>query len=181
MRNKELNERFESELLKLVGEACFRMTCVVIDKETHKKKTYRELAHPYHYCLTALLERYAGWLSYKRVTGDVMAESRGGREDQELGAAFSVFQKGNQYCPREKIQEVLTSEAIKLKKKEHAIAGLELADLLAYPFKREMIATQRKEDLPQDFSARLLEAARKKINCHLHSGRTIGYGTVWLD
>jgi hypothetical protein len=182
LRNPELNERFERGLLKVVGEASFCMTCVVIDKASHRTKTYRELFHPYHFCLAALLERYAGWLSFQKSVGDVMAESRGGREDQELRTAFEItLQKGTRFHTPEQFQAVLTSGEIKLKKKEHAIAGLELADLLAYPFKREMIAERRGEGLPEDFGSALLDAARPKMNCQAYTRRIAGYGKVWLD
>jgi hypothetical protein len=90
LRNPERNERFETELLTVVRETSFCMICVVIDKASHSTKTDRELFHPYHYCLAALLERYAGWLDLKKAVGDVMAESRGGREDQELRTAFEL-------------------------------------------------------------------------------------------
>jgi hypothetical protein len=182
LRNPDLNERFERELVRVVSEAPFCMTCVVIDKASHGTKTYRELFHPYHYCLAILLERYAGWLSRKGAVGDVMAESRGRREDEELRTAFEItLQKGTRFHGPQHFRSALTSEDIKLKKKEHAIAGLELADLLAYPFKREMIAERRGEDLPADFSATLLDAARRKMNCSLATGRISGYGKVWLD
>ena len=182
LRNPDLNERFERELLEVVREATFCMTCVVIDKASHRTKTYRELFHPYHYCLAALLERYAGWLALEGSVGDVMAESRGGREDQELRTAFEItLQKGTRFHGPKQFQALLTSGEIKLKKKEHAIAGLELADLLAYPFKREMIAERRGEDLPEDFSAALLDAARPRMNCQIYTRRVEGYGKVWLD
>ena len=114
--------------------------------------------------------------------GDVMAESRGGREDEELRAAFDItLQKGTRFHNPEQFQAVLTSGDIKLKKKEHAIAGLELADLLAYPFKREMIAERCGEDLPEDFSAALLDTARPKMNCQASTQRVAGYGKVWLE
>ena len=130
------------------------MTCVVIDKASHSTKTYRELFHPYHYCVAALLERFAGWLGLSEARGDVMAESRGAMEDKELQEAFEItLQKGTRFHAPEGFQKVLTSTKIKLKKKEHAIPGLELADLLAYPFKREMVAEQRGESPPADFSA----------------------------
>jgi len=182
LRNPELNAHFEQGLLQVVREARFCMTCVVIDKASHRTKTYRELFHPYHYCLAALLERYAGWLSLKRSVGDVMAESRGGREDQELRTAFEItLQNGTRFHSPQQFQAVLTSTEVKLKKKEHAIAGLELADLLAYPFNREMIAERRGEDLLEDFSSSLLDAARPKMNCHISTRRVSGYGKVWLD
>lgn len=182
LRDPNLNERFERELLGVVSEAQFCMTCVVIDKASHRTKTYRELFHPYHYCLAALIERYAGWLELEKTAGDVMAESRGGKEDQELRTAFEItLQKGTRFHSPQQFQAVLTSGEIKLKKKEHAIAGLELADLLVYPFKREMIAERRGEDLPEDFSATLLDAVRPKMNCQLSTQRIAGYGKVWLD
>jgi hypothetical protein len=182
LRNPELNERFEQELLRVARDAHFCMTCVVIDKASHRTKTYRELFHPYHYCLAALLERYAGWLDLKRSVGDVMAESRGGREDQELRTAFEItLQKGTRFFSPQKFQAALTSGEIKLKKKEHAIAGLELADLLVYPLKREMIAERRGEGSAEDFSSTLLDAVRPKMNCQVYTGRVAGYGKVWLD
>jgi hypothetical protein len=182
LRNPQLNERFESGLLKIAHEARCCITCVVIDKASHHTKTYRELFHPYHYCLAALLERYIGWLGLKKSVGDVMAESRGGREDQELSGEFeTLIKKGTRFHSPQTFQAVLTSSEIKLRKKEHAIAGLELADLLAYPFKREMIAERRGEEIPDDFSSALLDAMRPKMNCQIYTRRVAGYGKVWLD
>jgi len=182
LKDPSLNTLFEEGLSAVIRDSQFYMTCVVIDKASHRTKTYRQLFHPYHYCAAALLERYAGWLKFKSVQGDVMAESRGKVEDRELGEAFeNVYQRGTRFFPAAEFQKVLTSKKIKLKKKEHAIAGLELADLLAYPFKREMVAERRGEETPDDFSAALLETARAKMNCHLFTRRVTGYGKVWLD
>lgn len=181
LRDPETNKSFEAGLLKVIRNASFCMSCVVIDKASHRTKTYRELFHPYHYCIATLLERYAGWLSQVGAEGDVMAESRGRSEDQELLEAFEVtLQRGTRFHEPQSFQQVLTSTKIKLKKKEHAIPGLELADLLAYPFKREMVAERRGEQPLEDFSSALLEAARSKINCQPVTGRVAGYGKIWL-
>ena len=111
-----------------------------------------------------------------------MAESRGGKEDQQLRQAFeTTFESGTRYHSAKSFQRLLTSGKIKLKKKEHDIAGLQLADLLVYPFRREIVAQRRGEQPPSDFSSALLNAARPKINCHRSTGRVAGYGTVWLD
>jgi len=182
LREPELNERFEAGLVKLVDEARFCMTCVVIDKALHRTRTNRELFHPYHSCIAALMERYAGWLALNGAEGDVMAESRGRSEDQELNQAFQlILREGTQSCSSQQFQQVLSSGEIKLKKKEHAIPGLELADLLAYPSKREMIAERRGDILTKDFSSALLEAARPKVNCQPLTNRIAGFGKVWLD
>lgn len=182
LSDPDLDERFCTGLVEVVERAHFHMACVVIDKAAHRTKTYRELFHPYHYCLAALLERYAGWLGMKREQGDVLAESRGRAEDQELLLAYeSTLRQGTRFFSGERFRAALTSGKVKLKKKEHAIPGLELADLLAYPFKREMIAEREGEPVPQDFGARLMKAARPKMNCQFSTGRVPGYGKVWLD
>ena len=182
LHDPKLNQRFEDGLIEVVRTARFYMACVVIDKVSHATKTYRELVHPYHYCVAALLERYAGRLERTGARGDVMAESRGGTEDRALREAFEeTLRKGTYYHSAKRFQGVITSTKIKLKKKEHAIAGLELADLLAYPLKREIVAERRREKPPTDYSSALLDAARSKMNRNMYTGRTSGYGKIWLD
>jgi len=182
LRDPRLNELFCQGLTEVVSSARFTMTCVVIDKASHRTRTYKELHHPYHYCLAILIERYADWLRQRNALGDVMAESRGKTEDQELQQAFeTTLGQGVRFHPPETFQQVLTSSKLKLRKKEHVIPGLELADLLAYPFKREIIAERVGGQVPQDFSSALLEVARPKMTCQMHTGRVAGYGKVWLD
>jgi hypothetical protein len=182
LRNLDLNRRFEDGLRKIIQNAEFHMACVVIDKASHRARAHREMVHPYHHCVAALLECYARWLSASAVQGDVMAESRGRIEDQELSEAFeTALERGTRFHSPQSLEQVLTSKKIKLKKKEHAIPGLELADLLAYPFKREMVAEKRGEEPPRDFSAALLDVARPKMNCEAATGMVAGYGKMWLD
>lgn len=183
LKDPAVNKRFEKELLAAVHKGKYRMCCVVIDKLKHQPKTYRELHHPYHYCLTALLERYAGWLNFSGSVGDVMAESRGGNEDRQLRVAFTrTYDGGTMYQAAEMFQRVLTSKELKLKKKEHAIPGLELADILANPITREVIAESSKKKPPSgNFGADLIDAARRKFNCRAATGRVLGYGKVLLQ
>jgi hypothetical protein len=182
LRDPALNQRFERELLDLVEKASFWMSCVVVDKNLYISRTERDLFNPYHHCIAALLERYGGWLDQAGAKGDVMAESRGSKEDQQLRHEFeSTTAKGTSRHSAEWFQRVLTSSKIKLKKKEHDIAGLQLADLLAYPLKREIVAEQRGKLPRHDFSARLLEAARPKMSCRPGGGSVSGYGKVWLE
>jgi hypothetical protein len=110
-----------------------------------------------------------------------MAESRGSKEDQQLQHEFRrTLENGTRSSPPDMFQRALTSTKIKLKKKEHAVAGLQLADLLAYPFKREIVAQKRGAEAPGDFSAAVLNAARGKIHRHPEDGIP-GYGAVWLE
>ncbi len=179
--NPDRNRIFESMLLDTVVQAKFRMTCVVLDKNSHQTKTYRQLFHPYHYCLAALLERYSRWLEQVGATGDVMAEARGKTEDRLLSEAFeATLAQGTWFHSSDRFQKTLTSNKIKFKTKRDDIAGLQLADLLVYPLKREMVAERREETLPEDFSGRLLNAARERLHRHRTDGQIAGHGKVWL-
>jgi len=71
-----------------------------------------------------MLERLRGHLRYHGGTADVMAESRGGKEDRELMATYSeVYTRGTFYRSPGEMQEVLSSKDLKVKKKETNIAG----------------------------------------------------------
>ncbi len=62
--NPVAKKKFDSDLLNLIREADFKIITVVIDKKNHVEE-YKEMAfHPYHYCLTAILERYCGLLNF---------------------------------------------------------------------------------------------------------------------
>jgi hypothetical protein len=74
---------------------------VLIDKHEHAKRYGEWQYNPYHYCMLALVERYVLWLNRQRLTGDVLAESRGKSEDKALKAAFSY----TPFMPRLKIEK----------------------------------------------------------------------------
>jgi hypothetical protein len=75
----------------------------------------------------------------------------------------------------------LTSKKLKIKKKHDVIPGLELADILAHPVRRVMIAEATNEDPPTgDFGAALVEAAHRRFNRQIYRDRVRGYGKVFL-
>jgi hypothetical protein len=72
--------------------------------------------------------------------GDVMSESRGGKENRRLMDSFSrLWQNGTEYLAPEKFQKVLTSKQLKVKLKLNNISGLQLADLIAHPSRNEIL------------------------------------------
>jgi hypothetical protein len=179
--NDEARQRFDSELLKVIGRATFRMVCVVIDKRTHSEK-YTSPFHPYHHCLAAMLDRYSGWLGYKNAVGDVMAESRGNEEDLQLMQAYlRVFEGGTLLFGHEHHQRVLTSKEIKVRRKAANIAGLQLADIIAYPVKQACLLEKGLIADPGDvFGKEIVKAVENKFNVHEGLGKVQGYGKVWL-
>jgi len=176
LQDPEKERALNDGLLQLIRDSSFRMVCIVIDKQQHQDK-YASSMHPYHYCLTAMLQRYCGWLNYKNVVGDVMAEARGRSEDQQLeGAYANLYANGTLYLNSSIVQRVLTSKSLKLKRKDANIAGLQLADVLAHPVKQWVLWQKGILAEPCGFGRQLAEAARPKFNARNDTGQVEGYG-----
>jgi len=183
LRDVENEQAFNNDFLRFTKGKDYRVITVVIDKKTHIEQ-YGEVAyHPYHYCLAVLLERYCGFLNFYGAQGDVLAESRGGREDQQLKQAYRVvYNVGTQQRDAEFFKRGLTSSEIKLKPKLANIAGLQLSDLLAYPSKQEILIEERRIDDPGDiFGKRICQCIQEKYNKQIYEGRIKGYGKILLQ
>ena len=77
---------------------------------------------------------------------------------------------------------MLTSKEIKLKPKHANIAGIQLADLLAYPLKQGILIENGRipETSEELFGKRVCEIIKKKYNRRFLSGKVYGYGKVFL-
>ncbi len=179
--NAEAQARFDAGLLDIIGRASFRIVCVVIDKKTHLQRSASPF-HPYHYCLAAMLDRYTGWLNYKSAVGDVMAESRGGEEDRQLKQAYRrVYESGTLAVGHQHHQRALTSKDIKIQDKRVNIAGLQLADVLAYPIKQTCLVEKGLTPDPGNiFGKRVVQCCEDKLNRHEGRGQVWEYGKVLL-
>ncbi|MFC1654111.1 hypothetical protein ACFL1M_04660, partial [Patescibacteria group bacterium] len=169
---------FDEKFLELVGEVNYTLCVVVIDKKQHFK-TYTESAiHPYHYCLTTLLERYTSFLSENNAIGDVMAESRGGKEDRTLKDVYSSFYlKGTAFRSPQFVQNHLTSKKLKTRNKIHAVAGLEMADLLSLPTKLDVLHSYGAlSNLSDNFTKKIIGKVQSKYRRKPGSTRIKGYG-----
>jgi len=182
LRDPEKEKAFNEELLQFIKEHDYCIISVVIDKNTHIKRYGGAAYHPYHYCLTALLERYCGFLNFYNTQGDVLAESRGGTEDRLLKNAYKrLYEKGSNQRDALFFQKALTSCEIKLKPKWKNIAGLQLADLLAHPSKQEILVEEQRIDAPGDnFGKQICKCIQAKYNQQVYQGRIKGYGKIFL-
>lgn len=160
------NDAWEYDLLEFVRSTTFRLLIIIIDKQAHRERYGDAAMHPYHLCLTFLLERYRGHLTYIGGKGDVLAESRGATEDLALKKVYGdTWEQGTFYHSYREFQKVLTSKELKVKPKKDNIAGLQLADLLAHPAMREILAARGKiSPIPPSFGLRLAEAFRSKYD-----------------
>jgi hypothetical protein len=139
LKDKKTEEAFNQEFLTLLSNLEYVVVSVLIDKMEHKLK-YQTWKHdPYHYCMEIIIERFFFFLEAVSSTGDVMVESRGGKEDMRLKKSYSrIFQNGTQFIEAERLQKRLTSRELKVKPKMLNVAGLQLADLIAHPSRRFM-------------------------------------------
>jgi len=147
--------------LQLLTTASYRVFTVVIDKREHKRRYSVWRFHPYHYCLTVLLERYVQWLA-RGTAGDVMVEARGKKENMQLERAFRyIYDNGSDHVPARLFAERLTSRELKIKSKTANIAGLQMADLVANPSCRDLICEKTGVEMQADFSRRIVQVLKK--------------------
>lgn len=140
LRDPEIEQRFNTVLLTALARWDYHVVTVVIDKKTHRDQYQVWHYHPYHYCLAVLLERFVLFLYHNGGRGDVMVEARGGKEDSKLKDSYvRLYERGTDNIPPERWQGHLTSCELKIKPKSANIAGLQLADLIAHPSRREIL------------------------------------------
>jgi hypothetical protein len=181
LRDSQIEAAFNAELLALLERFQYKIITAVIDKLEHCQRYPDWQHHPYHYCQEVLLERYVSSMARVGKVGDVLAESRGTRPDRELKSAYQdIHAKGTEWVSPEVFQRHLTSKELKIKKKSDNIAGLQLADLIAYPSFKATLLRQKGEPLPENFSGRvaaILEAGKYRCS---PMGRIEGWGRKWL-
>ena len=144
LKDLAMRQRFDDELLALLATWDYTVITVCLDKKKHKETYATWRYDPYHYCLAVLLERFAYFLGRENSHGDVLAESRGGKEDRRLKQSFArLVEQGTQYTKPEQFQERFTSKQLKVKTKTNNIAGLQLCDLLAHSSRHEILVGEQ--------------------------------------
>jgi hypothetical protein len=181
LRDDETKRTFDAELLELLKELEYTVITVVIDKLQHSQQYKVWRFDPYHYCLEVLVERYALWLKNRGASGDVMAESRGGKEDMRLKKSFrGVIDKGTGYVAPRDFTACLTSKELKVKLKANNIAGLQLADLIAHPSLIAALHRREGQPLPSNFGGRIAVILEDAKYYRSPGGRIDGWGRKWL-
>ena len=181
LEDNQLRAQFDEEILALLESCSYRVITVVIDKLEHRRRYLRWQAYPYHYCLTALLERYVLWLELAGSCGDVMAESRGKKENKQLSESFvRLYARGTDYVSGKMFQQRLSTKELKIRSKHANIAGLQLADLIANPSMRALICERDGTKMNAEFGVRVVEILKKNKYRRKYNGEISGVGTKWL-
>ena len=126
--------------------------------------------------LGVLLWRIRGYLVVHDSQADVIAEGRGKVEDGQLRAAYEALRTvgGGAYGTAEEYRLAFPVAELRIREKDHNVAGLQMADLLVAGQKVDIAMRNNRpvENPPSVFTQRLNAAARHMIN---------QYGRVWLD
>ena len=154
---------WEKQIIRFLNKHVSQVFTVVVDKQAHRDRYGPAAHHPYNYCAAVLTERYIRWLQSAGARGDVLAESRGGKEDRDLKSRFrEVIDTGTEGLPASELQEVVTSRELKMRNKEANITGLQLADLIVYPATRDILQEngQPLHSQPSQATRRIIDAIR---------------------
>jgi len=183
LTDPEIQAAFNKNLLTLLKKWNYLVIAAVIDKKAHRERYTTWCHEPYHYCLQVIIERYVRFLENSNASGDVMVEARTKTLDRKLAASYGrLWHWGTDYVSSERMQERLTSKALKVKPKIANIAGLQVADLIAHPARRLIL---RREGVHDDnrrvFGDEVAEilAQTKFYRCP-YSGDFTGWGTKLL-
>ena len=115
---------FNTEFVALLNKWEYTVIGVVLDKQEYNINYASTCKYdPYHYCQEIILERFRLFLNMNQAVGDVMIESRGGKEDKCLKRSFRrLMDNGTGYLSPEKLAEHITSKELKVKVKSANIA-----------------------------------------------------------
>jgi hypothetical protein len=137
LKDRRIEIKFNKELLNKLKGWDFRVISVIIDKKEHDERYSTWKYDPYHYCQEILIERFRLFLNIKGAKGDIMFESRGGKEDTRLKKSFrKIIENGTHNLSSDDLMSHYTSRELKIKPKSANISGLQVADLIAHPARR---------------------------------------------
>jgi hypothetical protein len=135
LRDPNRRDAFLNDLNELMRGAEFTLIASAIRKHEHRAR-YAEPPHPYHTAMGFGLERVYLELrgrGCREGTTNLLFERRGGKEDAELEAEFERI------CARNATGAALPFSAVMCDKRCNS-AGLQLADLVARPIGRRILA-----------------------------------------
>ena len=170
LRDPQRRAAWGEALIEFLSGLNINVYTVVMDKQAHFEKYGAASFNPYAYSLRVLLNRIRGLLvNYKGgATADVMAEARGRREDAQLLREYEEFR---QYGDERRTGAEVTAtypDIMQFRRKDQNIAGLQIADLLAYPQKMDIVRRNQRPMHAElsSFSNELNAAIDPKIRGH---------------
>jgi len=138
LQNPGTRKRFMSRLTALMDTLEYEVIICAIDKNRHVENYGPSADNPYSYAVKVILERLAYPIKKRGLDKLILiTESRGKKEDNELELEIlRILQYGTEYRRASDFDVVSPPKFVK---KENNVAGLQVADLVAYPAGRYVI------------------------------------------
>lgn len=180
LRKPGREQQFSAAVLKLLRDLQYTVVTAVIDKQAHLKRYTLWQEDPYHYCLKILFERYCLILNRKGARGDVIAESRGKKENARVSAEYEKLCRAPHPIRPDVVKKCLATRKIKIKRKDQNIIGLQLADLIAHPSSMHARSVFNGEPQRAEFGRQIVQILRDSKYHRDDAGKIEGYGLKWL-
>ncbi|NOG54597.1 MAG: DUF3800 domain-containing protein [Planctomycetes bacterium] len=164
LHDPRVKQAFQTRLSHLMRVLPFSLFVAGIRKDRLRVE-YRSPENPYTLALTFILERVIAWMEQGSVHElPLMAESRGRNEDNELKAAFhTLVHEGTSSVTQARFRK--RAFPVQFHDKRKNIAGIQLADLCAYPSARHM--------LDKGSQNRAFEIVKHHL--YMNDGQTVGW------
>jgi hypothetical protein len=144
LRDEGKRNDFYDELLRVIGACEFRLILKHVEVRGYRERQrtdWRTLG--YLECLSQVLTSYCEYLLEQDVRGDVMISHLGMKENALIRSEYwKTLQAGGGGKYASFFRRALSSKDIKIEIKDKNIAGLQLADLVAAPIIRKLLAEQ---------------------------------------
>ncbi|MBF0479120.1 MAG: DUF3800 domain-containing protein [Candidatus Omnitrophica bacterium] len=161
--DKRKREAFYLDLNEMLLNLDFTIIAAAINK-TVLKNQYAEPDNPYHLCFRFILERSIMYLGRQKEQMMLRIESRETHNDRKLAQEYESFREGSERFSKEEVHAKLAD--LSFNQKSQNIAGMQIADLVAYPIGKWAM-DQKRENAA-------FEVLRTKI--HAKEGKCLGYG-----
>lgn len=139
LRDAQSRQPFYERINEIMGGENYKLIASVIRKQEHKARYGRNAENPYDLSLEFCMERLVRLLEgIGQSECEVIAESRGRSEDDELRLSFlTTITGGTSYVGAERFRQIKFQ--LTFLKKSMNVVGTQLADLAAYPIARYVI------------------------------------------
>lgn len=139
--DKVKRDSFYEDLNQLISSLNFTIIAAAIDK-TRLKNQYADPDNPYHLCLRFILERTVMYLGKTKEKIVFRIESRETHNDRKLAEIYENFRKHDHtFFKAPEIQTKIID--LSFNQKTQNIAGMQVADLVAYPIGKWVLNNQQ--------------------------------------
>lgn len=162
--DSQFRQKFYDDLNQLISQLDFSIIAVAINK-LKLKKLYSDPDNPYNLCLQFILERSMMYLGKTQEKIMFRIESRETHNDQKLATEYENFRNNSNtfFLQEERISKLID---LSFNQKSQNVAGMQLADLVAYPIGKWVL--DQNKDNP---SFRVISS-----KVHNKNGQILNYG-----